>query len=1521
MKVLINLYKVTRSVFFSVIFLITAVYLILYILISVPAVQNVIRDVAEREASKFLGGDVRIESLSLHPFNEVVIHGLEVYGPDHVKCISVETVGAGINLMRLIKGNGIEITYGEIIGMDASVVQQTEDSPLNIRFIIEAFQPKDKNKPPTQFDINLRNVVMRKCQVTFDRMWLPEDSTLVKTDFNHLRIYDLKADVTFPQLKNDDFKIDLRRLAFKMSGGLEVEKVAFQAHVTSRSVSLTDFIVRLPSTELRPSDVTFDFDGFSDIRKSLASGIHDIMVADSRISLSDFGWLVPEFRRYPQPFEIYLDARGNLDAISIEKFSLRSMDDITMELSGSCSGLGYPENLNFDVDDVHIHLSHFGLTEIGSWISGLTPQIKKMLSDIGGLDVSASGRGNVSGGNYELDCVLSTGCGDVYISGDIGGMSKGKGTLSGEINIGSMDVARLLGKGKIGTVDATLNLSATINGKDIDGEADLYVTDIMLNGYRYGGIAGTVVKKGKDYEGNLTIDNEIASVNSVALLHVEGAQSWISAHADIAHLYPSGIGLLPNYDGYALGGTLGLELTGDNLDNVTGEVRLTDMSFKSVEGMGISLDRLIVKSEMEEMQRHITVQSDWLDGDISGNFKVAMLPGEIQRISSSVFPSLILPPSEDVEYDSDVEFSFLIKADNTLTEFFKLPIRLLVDIPVEGGIRGLDRKAFLAIDIPYLQQGKNKLMHDNMLRVDMDGVMGSVNVDLGSTFPVKRGELALSVNFFGQQDKLYSDIGWINTENSNFKGSLSIDADIERTDISSRPEVILDVNPSIFNMGSARWNVDRGRISYADNIIDVDGIKIWHDDQFVEISGVASALQTDSVAVKLADIDLDYVFETLNINYVTFGGIATGEITAYGALGKDPVALTDNLSVKGLSYNGAVLGDALIKSHWNNEEKAVTINADIRQDGKSRATIDGGIWVARDSLSFGIDADRVPVGFLSPFMSAFSSDVKGYASGSAKLFGTFSDIDLTGRILGDSIALKLDYTNTYYHGTDSVYLDPGKITIPSFRLYDRNGNSALLTGELTHRYFHDPSFTFRISDARGLLCYDTNQKMNPDWYGTIYGNGGAVVRGWPGTVSVSVDMSVTDRSAFTYVLNDTEAAADYHFLTFSDKRKAELERLSADSVPDILTSFRRKISGDADTPTRFLMDIRCSVSPSSLMTLVMDPVAGDKITARGSGAIQIDYESDSDDMQMLGKYTLTEGNYNFSLQDLILRNFTILPGSSISFNGDPLNASLDITASYRVNTNLSDLDKSFSTDPELARTNVPVDALLMVKGEMQHPDITFDIDLPTLTQDVERKVKSIISTDDMMSRQIIYLLALNRFYTPEYMGASSNGGELAAVASTTLSSQLSNMLGQLTDKFTLAPSFRSDKGDFSDLEVDVALSSRLLNNRLLVNGNFGYRDRSTSSTTFVGDFDIEYLLKRSGNLRLKAYNHFNDQNYYLREALTTQGLGVVYRMDFDNPFTFLKRERTPSDTVKRSMRNEGGGTVINPDSVVGSGQE
>ena len=365
----------------------------------------------------------------------------------------------------------------------------------------------------------------------------------------------------------------------------------------------------------------------------------------------------------------------------------------------------------------------------------------------------------------------------------------------------------------------------------------------------------------------------------------------------------------------------------------------------------------------------------------------------------------------------------------------------------------------------------------------------------------------------------------------------------------------------------------------------------------------------------------------------------------------------------------------------------------------------------------------------------------------------------------------------------------------------------------------------------------------------------------------------------------------------------------------ILKEFEQEQAQTNTISSRVVLNIKADINPLGQLVLIMDPAGGDKIKATGSGTLTMVYDSNGD-LEMRGKYTLEKGMYNFTLQDIILKDFTIKEGSSIAFDGDPYSAKIDIAAVYALNANLQDLDEAFATDKELNRTNVPVHALLNVTGSIASPELNFDLEFPTLSSDAYRKVKSIVSTDDMMNRQIIYLLALNRFYTPEYMGNSNKGNELASVASSTISSQLTSMLGQISDKWSIAPNFKSDRGDFSDVEVNLALSSQLLNNRLLLNGNFGYRDKMTtaSNSNFIGDFDIEYLLNKAGNIRLKAYNHFNDQNYYVKNALTTQGVGVVFKYDFDRLFRSTKRKSNKLslnvDSINTSNKQSGDSIML-----------
>jgi hypothetical protein len=312
--------------------------------------------------------------------------------------------------------------------------------------------------------------------------------------------------------------------------------------------------------------------------------------------------------------------------------------------------------------------------------------------------------------------------------------------------------------------------------------------------------------------------------------------------------------------------------------------------------------------------------------------------------------------------------------------------------------------------------------------------------------------------------------------------------------------------------------------------------------------------------------------------------------------------------------------------------------------------------------------------------------------------------------------------------------------------------------------------------------------------------------------------------------------------------------------------------------------------------MMMDPVSDDKISAYGTGNMQIQYGTKTP-LKVLGTYTIERGKYNFSFQQVIYRNFDIQEGSSVSFRGDPYTADLNVKANYKLTANLGDLDQQLIEDQQ--RVNTTVNCILQLTGQMNHPAVSFDLDLPNSTAELNRQVKSYIRTEDMMNRQIFYLLVLNSFYpSPEYGGNVRNNADMSLLTST-LSTQISNILDAFTDKIQLVGTkfYQSNEGGGNSTEMEFLLSSQLLNNRLIINGNFGYRDNlylsegNQGNSIWIGDFDLEYKLTEKGGVRLKFFNHYNYRNYYNLAPEMTQGLGILFRKDFNHFSEFVGKEK------------------------------
>ncbi len=1507
-----------------------------YIMLSLPPIQARICSVGEQELSKLLNSPVSIERIYIAPFNRLTLRNVTIRDAQQDTALYVSRLGAGIDLSDLFFNDKIVITYAELIGLDARISKETHESPLNIQPIIDALKPKEKNKPPTLFDLRVNTIVIRKSCAKFDILSMPHDST--RLDKNHLAISDLKADIMLPRIKNDDFTVDIKRFALQEQSGFTLKDLKGHFNIASTGLATNDVNIILPNSKIMLADIDIKYNGWNELKNSFADIPFEVALSSgSHISPNDLCCIAPQLKEIDKRFDLECNVSGNLNALSINKFKISTPDDhIKINLSGQVDSLANIRNINVNIPSLTANASGTDITRIVASIKPLSSKNQKLINNLGAIAINGALKGNLKNASFIGD--ISTATGNINIDVDYTRASENSPIqLAGTVITPDINLQKLSGNENLGLLDSDINFDIAFNKNGYrKGNVGCSINNIDFKGYKYSDINASLQVDNNAYIGTLNIDDNNINIDATGDVILDKENSRFNLHADVKDVNFATLNIWEKHPDNRLSASIDANFSGINADNINGHCSVKNIKFIDKQKQGLIFDGITVETDNTSLPQYISVKSDVIEGKVEGSYNTATIIPTIKGILSHVFPILMATDDEHIEQlhasiekisasrSNDFIYNFTLKDNEQLGKFFKTPVNIIYPISINGALSHSTHCLSFNINAPYLQQ-KDKLIKNTALHLNIDGINKQSQLYATTIFPTKKGPMSLLIDCNGQNDRIDSDISWDVQRERTFKGEVNFSTAFER-DEENNLLTGIDINPSQLIFNDTTWVVNPAKIDIAGKYVAVNGFDVRSDDQFITMSGVASEQPGDSICLQLLNINLDYVFETLAINNVMFGGTASGTFYAYDIFSKTPRAQTPGLNVKNLSYNYATLGDAVILSQWKPEDKAITIDADISQSNGRKSQINGAIFPLNDSLDFNFNADKINIKFMKPFMQAFTSEIDGCASGKARLWGNFKYIDMTGDIFAEDLKLKLDFTNTYYYATDSIHLSPGYISFSDVPLKDDYGNSAKLSGWLKHECFKRPVFEFAVTDANNILCYDVTEKTSPIWYGRIFGYGSAFVTGHPGYVGINVNMSTAPNSTFTFVLSDSQEANEYSFLTFRDKdtlipKSKPKTKAVTDTIPDIVKELEARIaSSQSSSPSVYNMNIQVDVNPNAQMNLIMDPVGGDRIRANGSGNIRMEYDSANENLKMFGTYTLEKGNYNFTLQDIIIKEFSIRNGSSIAFQGDPYAAQLDIEAIYSVNANLSDLDESFLQDKDLNRTNVPVHALLRANGDMRQPEISFDLEFPTLTQDTYRKVKSIVSTEDMMNRQIIYLLALSRFYTPDYMESTTKGSELVSVASSTISSQLSSILGQLSDNWSIAPNVRSDRGDFSDVEVDLALSSTLLNNRLLFNGNFGYRDKTLNNNTFVGDFDIEYLLNKSGHIRLKAYNRYNDQNFYLKTASTTQGVGIVYRRDFDNIFSFMRpflKKKKEKDDKKARIEE---GNKVATDSIVNQPQ-
>ncbi len=1446
-----------------------------------------------RQLSGLLDTQVSIGRVNMGLLNRVIIDDLLLNDRDGEEMLKVTRLSAKFEILPLFRQK-VSISNVQLFGFNIQLYRETPDTPSNFQFVIDAFTSDTPGT--TELDLRINSLLIRRGKVSYD-VW-SEQETPGRFNPRHIRLNNIIANISLKAIQTDSINASVKRLSVEEHSGFDLQRIRMKVLANDKEMRIENLSVDLPGTALRMDTIRMSYDSLGAFRQFTQEVEFSLRMLPSHITLQDFAPFVPVFEDFTEKISVEIDAAGTLNNLNCSRLDIAADEHIHLHGNVSFQELSSPEDAF-----VFGHLSQlyadkrgvdFLLRNLSSGYQGVPPVWERL----GNL----SFRGEVSG--YFTDLVtygvLQTDLGsartDIKLSID---KEQDIFSYSGMVKTSDFDLGSLIANEQFGNVSFNLDIDGKHRSAQLPAiEMKGLISSIEYSDYNYENITidGTYQRGG--FNGEIALDDENGSAWLSGSFYLADRTPSFNFKAIVSGLRPHDLHLTSNYKDTEFSLRLTADFTGKTIDEMIGEIQVDSFLYLSP-GKNYFLDNLRIASSRQASTHQLSVRSEFLQAHIEGNYSYRTLPNSILNTLKRYLPSVILPDKTLSESYNDFSFEIYLQNADLLSTVFDIPLRLYNPVSIKGYLNEPRQRLRVHGYFPRLRYG-NMFIESGMLLCENPGDSFTSTLRFTSQRPT--GAVNVSLEARTKDDTITSKLNWGNNSLVTYSGELSAITSFSRRK-GEKPflETRVDIQPTEIILNDSIWELHPSHIRIKPGEIYVDDFFFSHQDQFVRINGLASENYNDSIVVDLKDIDISYVFDIAQVRNVDFKGHATGKAYASGIFTK-PVMNTE-LLVRDFSFNDGLLGDLHIQGMWNDEEEGILLNAHIQENEIADTYVNGYIYPLRpkSGLELFIDAQGTNIKFLEFYMQGIASELQGRVHGKARLFGQFQNMNIEGDLMTDA-SLKIDILNTTFLVNDSIHAIPDQIQFRQMALSDPEGHTGTVDGYLNHKSFSELEYRFNI-DVNHMLVMHTQESPDFPFYGTVYASGNARLSGNTDELNVNAAMTTNRNTHFVYSLATAAMATSNHFINFVDKTPRRVQPDSVGYVTDEYQRFLQQEEEESEIDIR--LNILVEATPDASVRIIMDPIAGDDITARGTGSIRTEFFNKGD-VKLFGSYRIHQGSYKFSLQEVIRKDFIIQEGSNILFNGDPFDATLDIQTIYTVSSvSLNDLIASGSgTNSLTAQPNVRVNCLMNLSGNLTQPTIKLGIELPNERDEVQAMVRHYTNTEEELSMQFLYLLGIGKFYTPDYAGVSQSSNMMTSVLSSTLSGQLNNLFSQIinNNNWSLGTNLSTGDKGWTDMEVEAILSGQLLNNRLLVNGNFGYRDNPLSTTNFVGDFQAEWLLTRSGDIRLKGYNETNDR-YYTRSALTTQGIGIIYRKDF-NKWSDLfwkkrwlrKREAQTSDT-------------------------
>ena len=1431
---------------------------------ALPIVQTQIGKYVTEDLKKEFGVDIVVEKVALNPFGGVKLKGVLIRDHHQDTLVHFNNINTSIISYKQLYENG-NLYFGDLKadGLNLKIKQYKGEKDTNLDKFVAAFDENPPKPSTGKFRLKINSISLKNSRFRYidDNLKTPR-----VIDFTNLN-----GQLDDFYVKGANVTSYVYKMSFKDHRGLVMKNLTSDFTYTKKNILLNELELETENSSFKgKTELRYNRKDFKDFNNKV---IFDLDIKEGKISSNDLNYFYPEFGKN-QKFYIDSHILGALNDLKFKNLKFNDLND--NEVVGNLQ----LKNL-FGKGEQKFYLkgSFDRLTASQSSVSKVLPNLlgknlPKQLQKLGRVDL----KGNVELtqkwviADVDLFSKLGHVVGDfkIYKIDDID-----RATYNGKFELDNFDLGAFLDERDLGRSSLVFDIDGTgFSKKYLNTKLKGNIGQFKYNGYNYKNVDVNGTMKMPYFKGSLNSKDPNLKMTFNGLVDLSKKKKEYDFDAKIEYADLKKINLYTKDAKSILSGNITMKAQGNTLEDLAGVIELENISYANQKADYFFENAYITSSFDNQNIRTVTLNSsDMIDGQVVGKYQTK----QIRKIIENAVGSLSANYSpHKLSKNQFLDFDFTIY--NKILEVFYPDVSIGENTRVKGKINADEGLFQFDFKSPFVNAFENKF---NGIKVDIDNknplYNAYIELDSLNTKNYKISEFSL-INLT-LNDTLFARTEFKGGE----KGEDKFDLNLFHT-IDENKQSVIGFKKSDITFKNYQWYINeketKGNTIVFDKAIknfNFNQLTLSHNNQFIDFNGEMKGDTFKDFNFTFNNIDISKV--TPDIKNLNFGGNLNGELKyKQDNLIYEP---STNLTIDSLLVNNIELGDLKLEVSGDESFKKFNVDATISHQNEETFFTTGVIEVINNKTILNLDAgfQNFNIKPIGGFLTGILDNVRGFASGRANIVGPYDKPEIDGVLYLANAGMKLSYLNVDYDFEKNSIIDltEEKFIFRNIDIVDVNEKTrGILSGTISHEKFANWEMDLKIASDK-LLVLDTKDSDDAYYFGKAYFDGYATVEGPVEALVINAEGESAKGTYIKIPVNDSESVSDnglVHFTTREEKY-----------------GIKNPNAKPTKTYQGIDLNFNFAITPNAEIEVILNRETGHSMKGTGDGSMFMSINT-LGKFQMTGDFIVNKGEYLFRYGSFINKKFLVKKGGTISWEGDPLGAKLNLEAVYTTQTN-----PGLLIDNNAYNKKIPTEVGISITGELNAPQSDFNINFPNVSSTIKSEIEYSLQDKDVRQKQAFALLATGSFVI-------GNSTEWYGSFLETATNIFGDVLSDGENKLKLGVNYQlgNKQQEISDRAL-VTLTTQI-NDRISINGNVGVPVGGVNQSYVVGNVEVVMRLNADGTLSAHVFNKENDLNSNTigQNIGYTQGIGLSYSVDFDD-FKELLHKLFKSQKSKDNSNN------------------